>query len=142
MPSAIDEGVDKLWGWMEKVPSRLDRLVEGEGTPGTRLAPTKSGQNDQNIGCRLDFGVKFEKDGQTVRRYNLQINSGAKNPTLKALANKDSHATWSYADTYHSKKSHQKKASREKKEATRKKADQFLQDLKLNIKKLDGGNKK
>ncbi|KAG6061805.1 hypothetical protein E4U32_002809 [Claviceps aff. humidiphila group G2b] len=141
MPSAIEESVDKLWGWMEKVPSRLDRLVEGEGTPGTRLAPTKSGQNDQNIGCRLDFGVKLEKDGQTVRRYNLQINSGAKNPTLKALANKDSHATWSYADIPLEEKP-SKESFEEKKEDTRKKAEQFLQDLKLDIKKLDGGNKK
>ncbi|KAG6093231.1 hypothetical protein E4U30_004542 [Claviceps sp. LM220 group G6] len=37
MASAIEDSGEcrQTLGWMEKVPSRLDRLVEGEGTPGT-----------------------------------------------------------------------------------------------------------
>ncbi|KAG6131488.1 hypothetical protein E4U12_003655 [Claviceps purpurea] len=100
MTSAIEKSVDDLRVWIEQNASRLslDKLVEGEGTLGTRLAPTKSADNDRRIGCRLDFGSKFEQDGRTMRRYQLQINSGAKTPTLKALASEDTHATWSYAD--------------------------------------------
>ncbi|KAG5955920.1 hypothetical protein E4U56_006959 [Claviceps arundinis] len=78
MASAVDAGVDKIWGWCEQAESRIDKLVAGEGAPGTRLAPSRSGQNDESIGCRIDFGPKFEKDGKTFRRYNLQINKGAK----------------------------------------------------------------
>ncbi|KAG6061799.1 hypothetical protein E4U32_002803 [Claviceps aff. humidiphila group G2b] len=105
MPSAIEESVDKLWGWMEKVPSRLDKLVEGEGTPGTRLAPTKSAQNDQTIGCRLDFGVKFEKDRGRTDRQTIQLADqlGSQKPHTESIGKQRQprptpHATWSYAD--------------------------------------------
>ncbi|KAG6300741.1 hypothetical protein E4U09_006376 [Claviceps aff. purpurea] len=99
MTSAIEKSVDELKLWTYRNKFRLDKLVEGEGTLGTWLAPTKAGENDQKIGCRLDFGNKIEQEGgPTVRRYQLQINSGARNLTLKALANKESHGIWSYAD--------------------------------------------
>ncbi|KAG6163290.1 hypothetical protein E4U51_005789 [Claviceps purpurea] len=62
MTSAIIDSVDELEEWMKMNEDRLNRLV--------------SGDND-----------KIEQEGgRTVRRYNLQINSG------------DAHAIWSYAD--------------------------------------------
>lgn len=76
----------------------MERVVSGTGTPGTRAAPTQAGNNDANIGLRLDYGERFKKDGKTYRRVNLQVNKGAENPTLKALANKNSHEVWSHAD--------------------------------------------
>ncbi|KAG6129927.1 hypothetical protein E4U38_004775 [Claviceps purpurea] len=88
MASSIIDSVDELEEWMKMNEDRLNRLVEGQGTSGTRLASTKSGDND-----------KIEQEGgRTVRRFHLQLNSDARNPTLKAMANKDAHAIWSYAD--------------------------------------------
>ncbi|KAG6313989.1 hypothetical protein E4U44_002182 [Claviceps purpurea] len=124
MTSAIEKSVDYLRVWTEQNASRLDKLVEGEGTLGTRLAPTKSADNDRRIGCRLDFGSKFEQDGRAMTRYQLQINSGAKNPTLKALASEDTHATWSYADIPLTTSLRQK-ASRLRQSRTEKKLTSF-----------------
>ncbi|KAG6154824.1 hypothetical protein E4U37_001707 [Claviceps purpurea] len=124
MTSAIEKSVDDLRVWTEQNASRLDKLVEGEGTLGTRLAPTKSAGNDRRIGCRLDFGSKFEQDGRTMTRYQLQINSGAKKPTLKALASEDTHATWSYADIPLTTSLRQK-ASRLRQSRTEKKLTSF-----------------
>ncbi|KAG6182568.1 hypothetical protein E4U27_001731 [Claviceps purpurea] len=124
MTSAIEKSVDDLRVWTEQNASRLDKLVEGEGTLGTRLAPTKSADNDRRIGCRLDFGSKFEQDGRTMTQYQLQINSGAKKPTLKALASEDTHATWSYADIPLTTSLRQK-ASRLRQSRTEKKLTSF-----------------
>lgn len=85
-------------GWVLQSRTRIERVVSGTGTPGTRAAPTQAGSNDAKIGLRLDYGEKFRKDGKTYMRVNLQVNKGAENPTLKALANKNSHEVWSYAD--------------------------------------------
>lgn len=47
---------------------------------------------------RLDQGARVVKNGQEYTRLHLQINSNAENSTLRARANKDSHAVVSYAD--------------------------------------------
>ncbi|KAG6155985.1 hypothetical protein E4U11_005830 [Claviceps purpurea] len=47
MASAIIDSVDELEEWMKMNEDRLNRLVEGQGTSGTRLASTKSGDNDK-----------------------------------------------------------------------------------------------
>ncbi|KAG6260167.1 hypothetical protein E4U49_005182 [Claviceps purpurea] len=67
-------------------------------TVGYDTEKPESGDNDRKIGCRLDYGNIIKEEGRTVRRFQLQLNAGARNPTLKALANKDTHAIWSYAD--------------------------------------------
>ena len=76
----------------------MERILFGAGIPGTRAAPTQAGNNDAKIGLRLDYGERFKIDGKEYLRVNLQVNKGAENPTLRALANKNSHEVWSYAD--------------------------------------------
>jgi len=98
MSRPIRESIKRLRGWVMGSESRMKKIVRGEGAPGTRAAPTQSGNNDKKIGLRLDHGDIVVKDGKKFRRYKLQINKGAENPTLKALADKDSHRVWSHAD--------------------------------------------
>ncbi|KAG6018614.1 hypothetical protein E4U40_008034 [Claviceps sp. LM458 group G5] len=76
----------------------MERLLRGNGVFGTRAAPTQSGDNDKRIGTRLDHGHVIEKDGIKYRRYYLQANKDAHDPTLKALAAKNPHAVLSWAD--------------------------------------------
>ena len=77
-------------------------LSEGQVTklwqnhiPGSRITPTKSGDNDKTWQLRLDAGeVKDSK-----KRIYLQINSKATNQKLKAWAKKNStHENLAYAD--------------------------------------------
>jgi hypothetical protein len=79
-------------------PSRVAKLARGEGTPGTRAAPAQAGNNDKKIGVRLDNADTIVKDGKKFKRYKFQVNKGADNPTLKTLADKNSHEVWSQAD--------------------------------------------
>ena len=72
--------------------------MSGSETLGSRAVPTQTAKNDENIGLRLDYGKQYEKDGKRYSRLNLQVNKGAENPTLKELANKNSHKVWATAD--------------------------------------------
>lgn len=76
----------------------MAKLARGEGTPGTRAAPAQAGNNDKKIGTRLDNAETIDRDGKKFRRYKFQVNKGADNPTLKTLADKNSHEVWSHAD--------------------------------------------
>ncbi|EEQ92197.2 hypothetical protein RJZ56_003722 [Blastomyces dermatitidis] len=76
----------------------MTKLVSGNGTPGERAAPTKSGTNDSKIGSRLDVGALVKKDGKEYRRYYLQLNINAENSTIRKEAQQDSHRTLSFAD--------------------------------------------
>jgi len=71
MSRAIKEHLNSLMGWVLQSRSRMERVVSGTGTPGTRAAPTQAGNNDANIGLRLDYGERSKKDGKTYRRVNL-----------------------------------------------------------------------
>ena len=52
--------------------------------------------HDAKIGGRLDLGNPVE-DGKK-RRIHFQVNKNAENPTLKAMAAKDSHAVHAATD--------------------------------------------
>ncbi len=91
MSRAILEHLNILLAWFFQSRTRTERVVSGTGIPGTRAAPTQAGNNDANIGLRLDYGEIYKKDGNSYMRVNLQANEGAKNPTLKALANGNPH---------------------------------------------------
>lgn len=58
---------------------------------GTRMAPRQNQVDDQDHGVRIDYGEITDRDGQPVRHVKVQPNKGADNPTLKALAAKNSH---------------------------------------------------
>lgn len=70
----------------------------GKGTLGTRVAPTKSRDNDSKFGLRIEYGEVFEKGGKKYRRLHLQANKNAQNPTIKAKAALNPHKVWSHAD--------------------------------------------
>ncbi|KAI9732228.1 MAG: hypothetical protein M1835_003503, partial [Candelina submexicana] len=71
--------------------SRVTKITQGTGVPGTRAAPVQAGNNDKKIGGRIDYGEKVVKDGKEYQRLKYQVKKGAEVPTLKALANLDSH---------------------------------------------------
>jgi len=98
MSRAINEAARRLEQHVRSTASRLMKIVNGQGNPGTRAVPAQTAKNDADIGLRLDFGDKFTKDGKEYRRYKLQANKQAANPTLEALAAKDSHKVWAEAD--------------------------------------------
>lgn len=74
------------------------KLSRGNGTPGERAGPTKSGNNDAKIGSRLDVGEMLKKDGKDFRRYHWQYNIDAENSTIRKAAQKNSHRKVSFAD--------------------------------------------
>ncbi|KJX96291.1 hypothetical protein TI39_contig679g00001 [Zymoseptoria brevis] len=98
MSRALKESLKGLKTWVFASPSRVMKLARGEGAPGTRAAPAQVGNNDKKIGVRLDNADTIVKDGKTFKRYKFQVNKGAENPTLKTLADKNSHEVWSHAD--------------------------------------------
>lgn len=98
MSRAIKDSIKKLKDWVFLNQSRMKMIAEGQGTQGTRAAPTQAGTNDTKIGTRLDNGETIFKDGKEYKRYKLQVNKDAENSTLKQLANQDSHKVWSETD--------------------------------------------
>ncbi|KAL3425183.1 hypothetical protein PVAG01_04464 [Phlyctema vagabunda] len=98
MSRAVRESLQRLRQAVFSSKSRIESIASGHGTPGTRAAPPQSGNNDKKIGSRLDNGETYTDNGKRKKRYNFQINKGAEDPTLKKLANKNSHKVWSYAD--------------------------------------------
>ncbi|KAG6309864.1 hypothetical protein E4U44_006300 [Claviceps purpurea] len=98
MARNIELSMGRMAVWFGECDGRMERLLRGNGVFGTRAAPTQSGDNDKRIGTRLDNGQEIEKDGIKYRRYYLQANKDAHDPTLKALAAKNPHAVLSWAD--------------------------------------------
>lgn len=77
---------------MCSVKSRMKKVVSGKGELGTRAAPAQAGNNDAEIGSRLDHGKKFiGEDGREYQRLKLQLNKQAADATLRKLAKQDSH---------------------------------------------------
>lgn len=70
---------------------RADKLMSLSAAAGTRLAPPRGTNDDQECGVRFDYGEITERDGSKVRQVKVQPNKGAKNPTINALAKQDSH---------------------------------------------------
>ncbi|KAL9623352.1 MAG: hypothetical protein Q9204_007959, partial [Flavoplaca sp. TL-2023a] len=54
MSRAVKDSLKSLKAWVFQSPSRVKKIAEGSGTPGTRAAPAQSGTNDVKIGSRLD----------------------------------------------------------------------------------------
>ncbi|KAK2803683.1 hypothetical protein FQN50_006901 [Emmonsiellopsis sp. PD_5] len=94
----LQSSLTNLKGWVASSKNRMTKIVRGNGTPGERAAPTKSGTNDSKIGSRLDVGALVTKNGKQYRRYYLQLNLDAENSTIRKMARKDSHRNWSFAD--------------------------------------------
>ena len=70
---------------------RADKIVSEAAIAGTRAAPSQSGENDKQIGLRLDYGETFNRGGKKVRHVKGQPNKGAGNQSLKDLAAKNSY---------------------------------------------------
>lgn len=98
MSRAITKALGKLEKWVTTTKSRQGTIAQGNGTPGTRAAPTRAGNNDAKLGCRLDFGEVYVKGEKKYQRYYLQLNKQAEDSTIQKLAQKNSHQNWSYAD--------------------------------------------
>ena len=98
MSRAKLESLEKLKNWVLGRASQVTKISQAQGVPGTRAAPSQAGSNDSRIGSRLDNAETITKDGKEYKRYKWQVNKNADNPTLKELANKDSHRVWSQAD--------------------------------------------
>ncbi|KAG5302381.1 hypothetical protein I7I50_03322 [Histoplasma capsulatum G186AR] len=98
MTGALKRGVRELENWVKGSVSRATRLARGEGTAGTRAAPTQTATNDSQIGVRLDNAEKITRNGKEYKRYKLQANKNAANPTIRELANKNSHRVFAEAD--------------------------------------------
>ncbi|KAF2496249.1 hypothetical protein BU16DRAFT_526754 [Lophium mytilinum] len=98
MSRSLKTSLQSLKTWVFQSPSRVQKIASGQGTAGTRAAPTQAGPNDKSIGSRLDNGETFTKNGKQYKRYKFQVNKGANDKTLKQLADKDSHKVWAQAD--------------------------------------------
>ncbi|KAG6191224.1 hypothetical protein E4U10_004527 [Claviceps purpurea] len=88
MARNIELSMGRMAVWFGECDGQMERLLRGNGVFGTRAAPTQSGDDDKRIGTH---GIKY-------RRYYLQANKDAHDPTLKALAAKNPHAVLSWAD--------------------------------------------
>lgn len=72
----------------------LNPSTEGAGS---RVFPPQNAPVDKKIGVRLDKGETVQgKPG--VLRLKLQANKGADDPTLKKLADENSHKVWATVD--------------------------------------------
>ena len=98
MRRAVVEAMHSLRTYIEGNKGRVAKFLAGQGDPGTRAFPSPSGNNDAIIGVRIDNGEKIIKDGVEYKRYKLQVNKNAANPTLKSLAAKDSHQVLANGD--------------------------------------------
>ncbi|KAG6023675.1 hypothetical protein E4U19_004207 [Claviceps sp. Clav32 group G5] len=98
MAGPIIRGIGQTMAWVVMNHSRIERIAKAGGTPGTRAAPTRAGDNDKKIGVRLDYGHIFIKDGKKYQRLELQVNKDANDPSLNEMARKDSHKVWSFAE--------------------------------------------
>ncbi|KAF2240069.1 hypothetical protein EV356DRAFT_495929, partial [Viridothelium virens] len=56
MARAFKSALQALGSWVLSTKSRMEKMANGQGTPGTRAAPTQFGNNDRKIGSRLDNG--------------------------------------------------------------------------------------
>ena len=68
------------------------------GELGTRVLPAKGTKHNKIIGIRMDRGKRYFKDGEERQSFNIQVNKEAEDPTLRKLAQKDSHKIWAMAD--------------------------------------------
>ncbi|KAM6488956.1 hypothetical protein JOM56_015592 [Amanita muscaria] len=80
----------KIWKAMEKDLLQSVQGNIGNATPGSRAWPKKT--QDKEVGVRLDWGEKFQKDGDWFRNLVLQFNKDAENPAINELAKKGTHA--------------------------------------------------
>lgn len=57
---------------------RMCKIYVGQGTPGTKVAPTQTATNDAKIGLRVDFGeVVIKEDGKQYQHLKLQVKKNA-----------------------------------------------------------------
>jgi hypothetical protein len=96
MVNSIGKSVNKLLELALSTKSGIKKVTQPVGELGERCFPPRMPERDKKIGVRLDY-AGLKEDGQ-VRQLNLQINKGAKDPTLKKMAEKDSHAVVATVD--------------------------------------------
>ncbi|KXS96542.1 hypothetical protein AC579_4617 [Pseudocercospora musae] len=72
---------------------RVDELFSEAAAAGTMALPVKTQTNDAKMGCRVDYGEVFERDGEKVQ-FNLQPNKQAENATMKNWQSKIRSRTW------------------------------------------------
>ncbi|KAK2800298.1 hypothetical protein FQN51_006206 [Onygenales sp. PD_10] len=72
----------------------LNPSPEGSGS---RVYPAQSSPTDKKIGVRLDRGERVHGK-LNILRLKLQVNKGAEDPTLKKLADENSHKVWATID--------------------------------------------
>ena len=77
MSRAIKDQLNTLRTWVLNSRSRVEKLVSGSETLGSRAVPTQTTRNDEKIGLRLNYGKQYEKDGKKYSRLNLQVIKGA-----------------------------------------------------------------
>ncbi|KAF4629415.1 hypothetical protein G7Y89_g8731 [Cudoniella acicularis] len=95
---AIQAAVDKLFECTIKSKGRIETLVSGATTPGSRAVPARNSKDDTAIGARVDNGEVYKKDGRMVKAVFLQPNKNAENRTLRTMAEKNSHQNLAFAE--------------------------------------------
>jgi hypothetical protein len=98
MSRAIKASIQQLKVHVFAAKSRVEKILKGGGSPGTRAAPAQMGKHDADIGVRLDYGDRITRDGIEYQRYKLQANKQAANATIKAIAAKNSHQVLAEVD--------------------------------------------
>lgn len=93
------KAIDKIEGWVIANLSRKKKLVGATHELGHRAATTQAGNNDAEIGVRLDAGKRYKKeDGKEYQRFEMQFNKQASDSTLREAAKKDPHKTYAEAE--------------------------------------------
>ncbi|KKY20021.1 hypothetical protein UCRPC4_g04286 [Phaeomoniella chlamydospora] len=76
--------------FIDKVPwTKVSKKIAST-TKGQRLWPSQTAKNDADLNFRIDRGADM---GGGKAELVLQPNKGAKDPKVKAVANKNSHMT-------------------------------------------------
>ena len=94
MVKGVLGGIFRIEAHIRRNQAPQSIFIGDNGIPGTRAAPAKHANNDEEIGVRLDFGeIITKEDGTQVQQVSLPPNKNVKDGTLKDMANKDSHQT-------------------------------------------------
>ncbi|GIK02123.1 hypothetical protein Aspvir_006166 [Aspergillus viridinutans] len=98
MASAVKRGLQKIFERAEKSQSALKRILNPSADgAGTRVFPPQNPNSDRQIGLRIDKGEPVQGKAN-VLKLKLQVNKNADDPTLKKMADQNSHAVVSEAE--------------------------------------------
>ncbi|KMQ41966.1 hypothetical protein HL42_7346 [Trichophyton rubrum] len=71
----ILKALSRMENFLIEKPSQAWKLAKGVGEAGSRATPPRNQIDDRRLGVRLDWGEELKKDGKTLRRIKLQLNS-------------------------------------------------------------------